>query len=119
MTHVPLTKLDHQEMVFEISQCAATLEEWLGHPSPFFAWTYSWNEISHAALKVAQAFHPYCFSPCSGLNPWPVSERLLWRTGVDTSKPVSNLKSQISGVVDYMYNRQRHELCSMWEHAKK
>ncbi len=115
MNHVPLAKLDPHQMVPEISQSAATLEEWLGHPCAFFAWTYSWDQISQAALKVAQECHPYCFSPCSGLNVWPVSQRLLWRTGVDISKPLSNLKSQLSGVVDSMYSRQRRTLSSMWQ----
>jgi len=114
MTHVPLAKVDHGTMVGEISQSAATLKGWLGHDSPFFAWTYAWNEISDDALKVGQARHQYCFSPCSGLNRWPVSQRLLWRTGVDVSKPVSNLKAQISGVVDWMYRGERGRLKSMW-----
>jgi peptidoglycan/xylan/chitin deacetylase (PgdA/CDA1 family) len=114
MTHVPLARVNEQEMVREISESAATLEDWLGHPCSFFAWTYSWNEISSPALRVAQASHQYCFSPCSGLNGWPVSERLLWRTGVDISKPLPNLKSQISGAVDYMCRRPRQRLCSLW-----
>lgn len=114
MTHVPLARVDEPEMAREISQGAATLQDWLGHPSSFFAWTYSWNEISHRALKVAQACHQYCFSPCSGLNSWPVSQHLLWRTGVDISKPLPNLKSQISGVVDCMCTRQRQWLSSQW-----
>ena len=117
MTHFPLARLDHQEMVREISNGAATLQSWLGHPSPFFAWTYYWNEISPASLKVAQAHHQYCFSPCSGLNRWPISRDLLWRTGVDVSKPLSSFKSQISGVVDWMYASQRRELSSMWNLA--
>src|SRR5207302_1768432 len=99
-----------QEMVREISNGAATLEGWLGRPCPFFAWTYYWNEISPASLSVAQAHHQYCFSPCSGLNTWPTSQRLFWRTGVDVSKPLSHFKSQISGVVDYIYSSQREEL---------
>lgn len=114
MTHVPLAKIDHETMVREISEGAATLDHWLGHPCSFFAWTYSWSEISDVALRVGQASHQYCFSPCSGLNRWPVSERLLWRTGVDISKPLPNLKSQISGVVDCMCGRQRQRLRSLW-----
>lgn len=114
MTHVPLAKVDHQATLREISQGAAVLKDWLGHPCPFFAWTYAWNEISHPALKTAQACHRYCFSPCSGLNHWPVSQRLLWRTGVDISKPLPNLKSQISGIVDGMCSRQRQWLCAQW-----
>ena len=115
MTHVPLARLDPQEMAGEISNGAATLQGWLGHPSPFFAWTYYWNEISPASLKIAQAYHQYCFSPCSGLNSWPISRPLLWRTGVDVSKPLSSFKTQISGVVDWMYGPQRRELLSMWK----
>jgi len=114
MTHVPLARLDPKEIVREISNSAATLQSWLGYPSPFFAWTYYWNEISPASLKIAQAYHPYCFSPCSGLNSWPVARRVLWRTGVDVSKPLSSFKSQISGVVDCMYGAQRRKLSSMW-----
>jgi hypothetical protein len=114
MSHVPLTRLDPQEMAREISNGAATLTSWLEHPSPFFAWTYYWKEISVAALKTAQAHHQYCFSPCSGLNRWPISRNLLWRTGVDVSKPLSSFKSQISGVVDGVYGRQRRELLKMW-----
>jgi peptidoglycan/xylan/chitin deacetylase (PgdA/CDA1 family) len=114
MTHVPLSRVDHSTMVREISRGAATLKDWLGHSCSFFAWTYSWNEISLSALETAQACHPYCFSPCSGLNRWPVSQRLLWRTGIDISKPLSNLKSQISGIVDCMYSRHRHRLGSLW-----
>jgi len=117
MTHIPLAKIDHQEMVREISSSAAALESWLGHPCPFFAWTYYWNEISAASLKVAQACHPYCFSPCNGLNSWPTSQHLFWRTGVDISKPLSNYKSQISGIGDFMYNSQRESLLSMWKQA--
>ncbi len=113
MTHVPLARIDQQEMVREISNGAATLERWLGHSSPFFAWTYYWNEISPACLNVAQAHHQYCFSPCSGLNRWPASRHLFWRTAVDISKPLSHFKSQISGVVDYMYSAQRKKLSSM------
>src|SRR5437763_17123224 len=115
MTHVPLARVDHDEMFSEISQGSAVLESWLGHPCLFFAWTYSWNQLSDDALKVGQAHHRYCFSPCSGLNSWPSSERLLWRTGVDVSKPVSNLKSQLSGVVDRMCRPQRQRLSSMWK----
>jgi peptidoglycan/xylan/chitin deacetylase (PgdA/CDA1 family) len=114
MTHVPLARVNETEVAREISQGAATLEDWLGHPCPFFAWTYSWDEISQPALKVAHACHQYCFSPCSGLNRWPVSERLLWRTAVDISKSLPNLKSQISGVVDYMCRGQRQWLYSQW-----
>lgn len=113
MTHVSLARIDHQEMVREIADGAATLERWLGHSCPFFAWTYYWNEISPAALSVAQAHHQYCFSPCSGLNSWPAAQRLLWRTGVDISKPLSNFKAQISGVVDCVYSSQREKLSSM------
>ncbi len=118
LSHVPLSRLDHQEMTREISESAATLQSWLGHGSLFFAWTYYWNEISPAALQVAQTYHRYCFSPCSGLNRWPSSGDLLWRTGVDISKPVFHLKSQLSGVVDWMCRRQSKELCSMWKHAE-
>jgi len=114
MTHVPLAKLDSQEVVREIADSASTLRGWLGHPSLFFAWTYYWNEISPAALRIAQAYHPYCFSPCSGLNRWPISRSLLWRTGVDVSKPLPSFKSQISGAVDCMYSSQRRQLRSMW-----
>ena len=117
MAHVPLAHVQHDEMIRQISESATTLESWLGRPSPFFAWTYFWNEISSAALKVSRSCHQYCFSPCSGLNRWPVSERLLWRTGVDISKPVSHLKSQLSGVVDWTYRRQSKELRSMWKQA--
>jgi peptidoglycan/xylan/chitin deacetylase (PgdA/CDA1 family) len=119
LTHVPLARVNETEVNREISQGAATLEDWLGHACPFFAWTYSWNEISHPALKIAQACHRYCFSPCSGLNSWPVSERLLWRTAVDICKPLPNLKSQISGVVDCMCRRQRQRLSSLWAHASE
>jgi peptidoglycan/xylan/chitin deacetylase (PgdA/CDA1 family) len=114
MTHIPLARLEPEEVVREISNGAATLQSWLGHPSPFFAWTYYWNEISPASLKIAQAHHQYCFSPCSGLNRWPISRPLLWRTGVDVSKPLSSFKSQISGIVDYMYSAQRQKLVSVW-----
>ena len=114
MTHVPLAKVSHQQMIREISNGASTLESWLGHPSLFFAWTYYWNEISPACLKIAQEYHRYCFSPCSGLNRWPTPRSLLWRTGVDVSKPLSSFKSQISGIVDCMYGPQRRELLSMW-----
>ena len=117
MTHVPLARLDHQEIDREISSGAATLQSWLGHPGLFFGWTYYWNEISPTALQIARAYHPYCFSPCSGLNSWPMSGRLLWRTGVDVSKPLSSFKSQISGVVDCMYGAQRRTLLSMWDRS--
>lgn len=117
MTHVPLARIDHQEVVREISDGAALLECWLGHSCPFFAWTYYWNEISPASLSVAQAQHQYCFSPCSGLNSWPTSQRVFWRTGVDISKPLSHFKSQISGVADYMYSSQRKELSRMQQQA--
>jgi peptidoglycan/xylan/chitin deacetylase (PgdA/CDA1 family) len=117
MTHVPLARSDPQEMDREISNSASTLQSWLGHPCLFFAWTYYWNEISSASLKIAQTYHRYCFSPCSGLNSWPISRRLLWRTGVDVRKPLSSFKSQISGVVDCMYSAQRQKLLSMWDRS--
>lgn len=113
MTHVPLARIDHQEMVDEISAGAALLERWLEHSCPFFAWTYYWNEISPTSLSVAEGRHQYCFSPCSGLNSWPTSQCLFWRTAVDISKPLSHFKSQVSGVVDYMYGSQRKQLMSM------
>ncbi len=117
MTHVPLAKIDHQEVVREISNSAALIECWLGNSCPFFAWTYYWDQISPASLSVAQAHHQYCFSPCSGLNGWPTSQRLLWRTGVDISKPLSHFKSQISGAVDCMYRSQREKLSWMQKQA--
>jgi peptidoglycan/xylan/chitin deacetylase (PgdA/CDA1 family) len=113
MTHTPLAKIDEQEAVREVEYSARTLGSWLGHLSPFFAWTYSWNEITPASAAVAMKHHRLCFSPCSGLNDWPHCQSLLWRTGVDVSKPVSHLQTQISGLVDYTYRRQRLRVCSL------
>jgi peptidoglycan/xylan/chitin deacetylase (PgdA/CDA1 family) len=107
MTHIPLTKIDEREAVREVEYSATTLASWLGHPSPFFAWTYSWNEITPASLAVALKNHSFCFSPCCGVNDWPLCQSLHWRTGVDVSKPISHLQTQISGLLDYMYRRQR------------
>jgi peptidoglycan/xylan/chitin deacetylase (PgdA/CDA1 family) len=113
MTHTPLTKIDEQEAVREVEYSARTLGSWLGHPSPFFAWTYSWNGVTPASLATATKNHSFCFSPCCGLNEWPLRRTLLWRTGVDVSKPVSHLQTQISGLVDYTYRSQRLRLRSL------
>jgi len=115
MTHTPLTKIDQPEMLREIRDSAATLESWLGRPCPFFAWTYSWNGVTRESLAAALQCHTYCFSPCSGVNHWPQPRRLFWRTGVDVSKPVSHLQTQVSGIVDYLYRTQRLELSTLWD----
>ena len=114
MTHTPLTKIDEQEAVREVEDSARVLSSWLRHPSPFFAWTYSWNGITKASLTAAGNCHTYCFSPCSGLNEWPNRLPLLWRTGVDVSKPLSHLQTQLCGLLDYAYRNKRLELLSLW-----
>ena len=115
LTHVPLTKVDQTEMTREIRGSSEMLASWLGHECAFFSWTYSWREITAEGLAIASQCHRYCFSPCSGLNRWPVSERLFWRTGVDVSRPVSHLQTQLSGVVDWFYRDQRRALARMWD----
>lgn len=114
MTHTPLRRIDEQEAVREVEYSARTLSSWLGHPSPFFAWTYSWDGITKASLTAARNCHACCFSPCCGLNEWPNHKPLLWRAGVDVSKPLSHLQTQLSGLLDYTYRRQRLELLSLW-----
>ena len=115
MTHTPLAKIAEHEAIREVEGSARTLAAWLGHPSPFFAWTYSWNGITKASLTAARNCHAYCFSPCSGLNEWPNHKPLLWRTGVDVSKPLSHLQTQLSGFLDYTYRNKRSELLSLWK----
>jgi peptidoglycan/xylan/chitin deacetylase (PgdA/CDA1 family) len=114
MTHTPLARLEQSTMMKEIRDSATVLESWLGKPCSFFAWTYAWSEISREALAEALRYHPYCFSPCSGVNRWPAAQGLFWRTGIDVSKPVSHLKTQVSGLVDYVYRGPRRELSSEW-----
>ena len=110
LTHLPLARINEVEARKEIAQSATHLISWLGHPCDYFAWTYSWDQISCQALAAAFDNHAFCFSPCSGLNEWPVRDNLLWRTGIDVSKPVSHLQTQISGLVDYSYGAEREQL---------
>ncbi|MGB9196422.1 MAG: polysaccharide deacetylase family protein [Terriglobales bacterium] len=117
MTHTPLAKIDEPHALREVEHSAETLASWLRHPCHFFAWTYSWDGITSASLASAMHHHEFCFSPCCGLNRWPVRERLLWRTGVDVSKPVSHLQTQLSGLVDFAYRHQRQSLRSLSKSA--
>jgi len=113
LTHTPLILIDETEARREIQQSASLLVEWLGHPCRFFAWTYAWNQVTSQSLAVAAENHTLLFSPCSGLNDWPLKSRLIWRTGVDVSKPVSHLQTQLSGLVDHSYKIPRSRLQSM------
>lgn len=113
MTHVPLARVTEDETIKEVEECAALLASWLEHPCHYFAWTYSWDEITPKSLKLALDCHKFCFSPCSGLNPWPRPPRLLWRTAVDVSKPLPYLQTQISGLPDQAYRSKRAWLKQM------
>jgi peptidoglycan/xylan/chitin deacetylase (PgdA/CDA1 family) len=114
LTHVPLAHISEPEAALEVKQSAELLASWLGHDCYFFSWTYSWDEITAHSLKVAMGHHRFCFSPCSGLNSWPPPPRLLARTGVDVSKPVSDLQTQLSGLQDLAYKSKREWLWRLW-----
>jgi peptidoglycan/xylan/chitin deacetylase (PgdA/CDA1 family) len=103
LSHVPLAHINEAEAAQEVEQSAELLASWLGHDCLFFSWTYSWNEITPHALKVAMARHQFCFSPCGGLNLWPQPPRLLARTGVDVSRSLPYLQTQLSGLQDLAY----------------
>jgi peptidoglycan/xylan/chitin deacetylase (PgdA/CDA1 family) len=112
MTHAALAHIPQEKLHGEIVESSDLLSEWLGHACHFFAWTYYWDEITASALKLILERHALCFSPCSGLNPWPVN-RMLWRTAIDVSKSLPHLKTQISGAVDYLYRPKRVFLTGM------
>jgi peptidoglycan/xylan/chitin deacetylase (PgdA/CDA1 family) len=114
LSHVPLAHISEAEATLEVKQSAELLASWLGHDCHFFSWTYSWDEITAHSLKVAMDNHRFCFSPCGGLNPWPQPPRLLARTGVDVSKPVPYLQTQLSGLSDRAYKSKREWLWRQW-----
>jgi peptidoglycan/xylan/chitin deacetylase (PgdA/CDA1 family) len=114
LTHAPLARISEAEVIQEVKQSAELLASWLGHDCHFFAWTYSWDEITPHALKIALCHHRFCFSPCSGLNPWPQPPRLLARTGVDISKPLPYLQTQLSGLQELAYKSKRERLRRLW-----
>jgi peptidoglycan/xylan/chitin deacetylase (PgdA/CDA1 family) len=114
LSHVPLAHVSEAEAAYEIQQSAELLASWLGHECHFFSWTYSWDEITPHSLKAAMAHHRFCFSPCGGLNSWPQPRRLLARTGVDVSRPLSYLQTQLSGLQDLAYKSKWEWLRRQW-----
>jgi peptidoglycan/xylan/chitin deacetylase (PgdA/CDA1 family) len=114
LSHVPLAHISEAEATFEVEQSADLLASWLGHECYFFSWTYSWNEITPHSLKVLINRYRFCFSPCGGLNHWPQPPRLLARTGVDVSRPLPYLQTQLSGLQDLAYKSKWEWLLQQW-----
>ncbi len=114
LTHAPLAHISEADATHEVKQSAALLASWLGHDCHFFAWTYSWDEITPHSLKIAEGHHRFCFSPCGGLNLWPRPPRLLARTSVDVSKPVPYLQTQLSGLQEWVYKSKQEWLWRLW-----
>jgi peptidoglycan/xylan/chitin deacetylase (PgdA/CDA1 family) len=114
LSHVPLAHISEAEAAHEIGQSAELLASWLGHECYFFSWTYSWDEITPHSLKTVMARHRFCFSPCGGLNSWPQPRRLLARTGVDVSRPLPYLQTQLSGLQDLAYKSKWKWLRRQW-----
>jgi peptidoglycan/xylan/chitin deacetylase (PgdA/CDA1 family) len=114
LSHVPLAHVTEAAAAHEIQRSADLLVSWLGHECHFFSWTYSWDEITPHSLKVAMDRHHFCFSPCGGLNPWPQPPRLLARTGVDVSRPLPYLQTQLSGLQDLAYKSKWEWLRRQW-----
>jgi len=114
MTHAGLDETTAESLEYEIVASGRMLEEWIGAKVDTFAWTYSWNRISHDAWCLIHRHYRYCFTPCPGVILAKDSDPyMLWRTNVEADFSSERYRFMFSGLPSIIWARRRRWLEKM------
>jgi peptidoglycan/xylan/chitin deacetylase (PgdA/CDA1 family) len=113
-SHVNLAALTEAQLYHEIIESGAQIASWTGKPVDAFAWTFSWDSISPAALQLIRQYYQFCFAPCPGSIDCQLdSTNLIWRTEVEARYSASDFRFMYSGLADPLWRTRRKRLKAM------
>jgi peptidoglycan/xylan/chitin deacetylase (PgdA/CDA1 family) len=110
-SHARLNALSPGDECREIKQSRDLIASWTNSPCRVFAWTFAWDAIDKSSWQVASCTHRYIFSACPGLN-WAdeLDRQLIWRSNVDASANLGEVRFLYSGLRDLLWRRERRLL---------
>jgi peptidoglycan/xylan/chitin deacetylase (PgdA/CDA1 family) len=111
LTHRRLIGLSRETLQREIGESARKIEAWTQQPVDAFAWTFGWDSIDPAALKMIHRKHRFCFAPCAGrVDPVRDHPSLIWRREIEVKYSAAEYRFLHSGLADPWWSMRRRQL---------